>query len=66
LTAPSIDRSAIERLRAEQIGLMETASKRIAQAVADASEVLNPDQRRKVADWAAAFGGGPWAPWRRG
>ena len=66
LTAPSIDRSAIERLRAEQVGLMETASKRIAQAVADASEVLNPDQRRKVADWAAAFGGGPWAPWRRG
>jgi Spy/CpxP family protein refolding chaperone len=66
LTAPSIDRTAIERLRAEQIGLMETASKRIAQAVADASEVLNPDQRRKVADWAAAFGGGPWAPWHRG
>ena len=66
LTAPSIDRTAIERLRAEQIGLMETASKRIAQAAADASEALNPDQRRKVADWAAAFGGGPWAPWHRG
>jgi protein CpxP len=66
LTAPSIDRTAIERLRGEQIGLMETASKRIAQAVADASEVLNPDQRRKVADWAAAFGGGFWAPWHRG
>src|SRR6266536_3193742 len=32
LTAPTIDRSAIERLRAEQIGLAETASKRIAQA----------------------------------
>src|SRR5882757_5579114 len=42
LTAPTIDRSAIERLRVEQIGLMETASKRIAQALTDASEVLNP------------------------
>jgi periplasmic protein CpxP/Spy len=66
LTAPTIDRSAIERLRAEQIGLAETASKRIAQAVADASETLNPDQRRKVADWLAAFDGGPWARWHRG
>jgi hypothetical protein len=59
LTAPTIDRSAIERLRAEQIGLAETASKRIAQAVADASETLNPEQRRKIADWLAAFDGGP-------
>jgi protein CpxP len=66
LTAPTIDRSAIERLRAEQIGLAETASKRITQAVADASEVLNPDQRRKVADWIALFDGGPWARWHRG
>jgi protein CpxP len=66
LTAPTIDRSAIERLRAEQIGLAETASKRIAQAVADASETLSPDQRRKVADWLAAFDGGPWARWHRG
>jgi len=66
LTAPSIDRSEIERLRAEQIGLAETASKRIAQAAADASEVLSPDQRRKVADWVAVFDGGPWARWHRG
>jgi Spy/CpxP family protein refolding chaperone len=70
LTAPTIDRSAIERLRAEQIELAETASKRIAQAVADASEVLNPDQRRKIADWVAVFDGGPfngpWARWHRG
>jgi Spy/CpxP family protein refolding chaperone len=66
LTAPTIDRSVIERLRAEQIALAETASKRIAQAVADASEALNPDQRRKVADWAAMFDAGPWARWHRG
>jgi protein CpxP len=66
LTAPTLDRSAIESLRADQIALAETASKRIAQAVADASEVLNPDQRRKIADWVAAFDGGPWARWHRG
>jgi periplasmic protein CpxP/Spy len=64
LTAPTIDRTAIERLRAEQIGLAETASKRIGQALADAAEVLNPEQRRKVADWIPSSG--PWARWHRG
>ena len=58
LTAPTIDRTAIERLRAEQIALADTASKRIAQALADASEVLNPEQRKKVSDWVTS---GPWA-----
>ena len=60
MTAPTIDRTAIERLRAEQIALAETASKRIAQALADAAEVLNPEQRKKVADWTAY---GPFARW---
>ena len=64
LTASSIDRTAIERLRAEQIVLAETASKRIAQALADAAEVLNPEQRRKVADWVSHAG--PWGSWHRG
>jgi protein CpxP len=68
LTAPTIDRTAIERLRAEQVGLAETASKRIAQALADASDVLSPEQRQKVAGWVAAFRGGPFGgpPWRHG
>jgi protein CpxP len=64
LTASTIDRTAIDRLRAEQIGLAETASKRIAQALADAAEVLSPQQRRQVADWMAS--GGPWSRWHRG
>jgi Spy/CpxP family protein refolding chaperone len=63
LTAPTIDRSAIDRLRAEQMTLAETASKRIAQALADTAEVLNPEQRRKIADWVTS---GPWARWHRG
>jgi protein CpxP len=66
LTAPTIDRGAIERFRTDQVGLAETASKRIAQALADASEVLNPEQRRKVADLIALFNGGPWARWHHG
>jgi Spy/CpxP family protein refolding chaperone len=65
LTAPTIDRSAIERLRAEKIGLAETASKRIAQALADAADVLSPEQRRKVGDWMA-FRRPWWTRWHRG
>jgi periplasmic protein CpxP/Spy len=64
LTAPTIDRTAIEKLRVEQLGLADAASKRIAQALADAAEVLNPEQRKKVADWVAYAG--PWAHWHRG
>jgi periplasmic protein CpxP/Spy len=65
VTASTIDRSAIERLRAEKIGLVETASKRIAQALADAADVLSPEQRRKLADWMA-LGRPWWARWHRG
>jgi Spy/CpxP family protein refolding chaperone len=65
LTAPSVDRDAIERLRAQQVGLAETASKRIAQALGDASDALTPEQRRKIADWLAASDGPPWARWHR-
>ena len=50
LSAPTIDRAAIERLRAEQIQGADALSKRMAQAFADAAEVLTPDQRKKVAE----------------
>jgi Spy/CpxP family protein refolding chaperone len=68
LTATSIDRAAIEKLRADQIALADQVSKRITQALGDASEVLSPEQRRKLADrippHGRGFGMGP--PWRRG
>lgn len=47
--ATSVDRSAIEKLRAEQIQLAEVASKRVTQALADAAEVLTSAQREKIA-----------------
>jgi Spy/CpxP family protein refolding chaperone len=50
LSAPTIDRAAIERVRAERMQASEALSKRMSQAFADAAEVLTPDQRKKVAE----------------
>jgi|SRR5205814_4815193 len=63
-TAPSIDRAAIERLRTDQMALAETASKRVAQALGDAADVLNADQRRTLTERLEAFG--HWRHWHRG
>ena len=66
LTAPSVDRAAVERVRTEQMALAETASKRIAQALGDAADVFTPEQRRKIADFITSFQNGPWSHWHRG
>jgi len=50
LAAESIDRPAIERLRAEQIQFADAGSKRLSQALADIAEVLTPEQRKTLAD----------------
>jgi Spy/CpxP family protein refolding chaperone len=49
-TAPSIDRAAVENLRVARMQQAEASSKRIAQALADAAEVLTPEQRKKAAE----------------
>jgi Spy/CpxP family protein refolding chaperone len=49
LTRDTIDRGEIEALRAEQLQLAEQGSRRIAQSLADAAEVLTPVQRRELA-----------------
>ena len=64
LSAATVDRAAIERLRSEQLGLVETASKRISEALGDAAEVLNPEQRRTLVDRVSHFGG--WWRWHHG
>ena len=48
MAAPTIDRPALERLRAEQLQMADAASRRITQAMADAAEVLTPEQRAKL------------------
>jgi Spy/CpxP family protein refolding chaperone len=48
LTAPTVDRGALEALRAQTVGQMDDASKLMVQALADAAEVLTPAQRAKL------------------
>lgn len=65
MKAPTIDRAAIEQLRAEQLTNIDAISKRLSTALADAGEVLTPEQRGKLAEriesWRERRG---W--WRRG
>ena len=49
LGAPTVDRAAIEGLRAEQMKLADEASKRVSLALADTADVLTPEQRAKLA-----------------
>lgn len=65
LSQPTLDRAAIEAFRVEQMALADTASKRFAQAVADVSEVLTVDQRRKVSEFIERRRG-YWKGWHRG
>jgi periplasmic protein CpxP/Spy len=53
LTQPTIDRAALESLRASQLALAEQASKRLAQALADVGDVLTPEQRKAIAEHIA-------------
>lgn len=68
LTGPTVDRAAIEKLRAEQMANFDAVSKRIAQAFADMADVLTPDQRRKIDEMLPrpGEGGGYWHGWHRG
>ena len=50
LSAATIDRNAIEQVRAAELKLAETASKRLTQAMADAADALQPEQRAKLAE----------------
>ncbi len=69
LTGATVDRAAIEKLRAEQIANLDAVTKRITQALGDAADVLTPEQRRKIGDMLpppGERGGGDWRMWHRG
>ena len=65
LTQSTVDRAAIETFRADQMTLADTASKRVAQALADAADVLTPEQRRKIDERIMARRA-YWQGWHRG
>jgi protein CpxP len=48
LGAATVDRAALEKLRAERIAAIDEASKKAVSAIADAAEVLTPEQRAKL------------------
>lgn len=50
LSAPTVDRAALEALRAEQVAAGDAMSKRLSQLMADAAEVMTPEQRTKLAE----------------
>jgi len=50
LTASTIDRAQLEKLRIEQMQLGDSTSRRLLQAMIDSAEVLTPEQRAKVAE----------------
>lgn len=50
LAAPTIDRAALEQARVAQMQAADARSRRMTQAMADAAEVLTPEQRVKAAE----------------
>jgi Spy/CpxP family protein refolding chaperone len=50
LAASSVDRTALEKLRAEQTQLMDGISRRMLTHMMDAAEVLTPAQRTQLAE----------------
>jgi protein CpxP len=54
LTAPRVDRAALERLRAARVADLDKASRVFVSALADSAEVLTPEQREKLGAASAA------------
>jgi protein CpxP len=56
LAQPSVDRAALEQVRATEMQLDDQTSKRMTSALADIAEVLTPAQRVRVAEQLAQRG----------
>src|SRR5262245_29149594 len=57
LTAPTIDRGKLESLRTDQMKLADQASQRVTAALAEAADVLTPEQRATLGGRLERFGG---------
>jgi len=56
LTAPQVKAEEVELLRQEALGLAGNGSELLTQNLVKISQVLNVDQRKKIADFLARFG----------
>ena len=50
LTRPTFDRTSVESVRRDMIATLDTGSARLADALAEASEVLTPEQRQTLTE----------------
>ncbi len=62
---PTVTRADIEAFRTEQMALADAFTKRVAQALGDAAEVVTPEQRKKLDELIAARRS-MMRGWRRG
>ncbi len=66
LLADTIDRAALERLRAERLAEAERISKNLVGALADVAEVLSPEQREVLDERIRQFRAMRWGGHHRG
>jgi periplasmic protein CpxP/Spy len=50
LAAPTVDRAAAEKLRAERVAAIDETSRKLTAAILDAAEVLTPEQRKQLVE----------------
>jgi len=72
LSAPTIDRAEVEKVRAQAVATFDAKSKAVVGGLIDIAEQLTPDQRAKLAAQIEAMPQrgpmmmGPWGGWRHG